>query len=154
MSSCYVSPCLLFLLPVLSRPCRDFPFIEDWEFFQLENINQPPEKMVMGRKIQSLSLSHVLVAMLAFSHLAVALAAQKHLRFGPNGKFKILQVADMHFGDGKVTPCLNVLPTQMHTCSDVNTTVFIDRMIRAEKPDLIVFTGTLLLLLHLLNFVS
>lgn len=108
----------------------------------------------MGRKIQSLSLSHVLVAMLAFSHLAVALAAQKHLRFGPNGKFKILQVADMHFGDGKVTPCLNVLPTQMHTCSDVNTTVFIDRMIRAEKPDLIVFTGTLLLLLHLLNFVS
>ncbi|XP_050236496.1 probable inactive purple acid phosphatase 29 isoform X2 [Mercurialis annua] len=47
----------------------------------------------------------------------------------------------MHFADGKTTPCLDVYPAQMPTCSDLNTTAFIRRMIRAENPDLIVFTG-------------
>ncbi|XP_062091245.1 probable inactive purple acid phosphatase 29 [Humulus lupulus] len=66
---------------------------------------------------------------------------QKKLRFGSNGEFKILQVADMHFGDGKSTPCLDVLPRQEKGCSDLNTSAFIHRMILAEKPNLIVFTG-------------
>ncbi|KAL8154864.1 hypothetical protein AgCh_000276 [Apium graveolens] len=63
------------------------------------------------------------------------------LRFNKHGEFKILQVADMHFADGKKTLCEDVLPQQMKTCSDLNTTAFIRRMIIAEKPDLIVFTG-------------
>lgn len=63
------------------------------------------------------------------------------LRFGQNGEFKILQVADMHYANGKSTPCLNVLPSQNFSCSDLNTTVFINRMIQAERPNLIVFTG-------------
>lgn len=65
----------------------------------------------------------------------------KRLRFGENGEFKILQVADMHYADGKATPCENVLPAQFASCSDLNTTAFIRRLILAEKPDLIVFTG-------------
>ncbi|KAL4369922.1 hypothetical protein AHAS_Ahas06G0014200 [Arachis hypogaea] len=67
--------------------------------------------------------------------------ADKKLRFGKNGEFKILQVADMHFADGKKTRCLDVLPSQYRSCTDLNTTSFIQRMILAEKPDLIVFTG-------------
>ncbi|KAH0746651.1 hypothetical protein KY285_008308 [Solanum tuberosum] len=64
------------------------------------------------------------------------------LRFdGKNGEFRILQVADMHYGDGKTTPCEDVLPQQMSSCSDLNTTDYIFRMIHAEKPHLIVFTG-------------
>ncbi|XP_042489673.1 probable inactive purple acid phosphatase 29 isoform X2 [Macadamia integrifolia] len=63
------------------------------------------------------------------------------LRFGRNGEFKILQVADMHYANGKATPCVDVLPNQFSGCSDLNTTAFIERMIRAENPDLIVFTG-------------
>eukprot|EP00262_Sarcandra_glabra_P022223 TRINITY_DN977_c0_g1_i1.p1 TRINITY_DN977_c0_g1~~TRINITY_DN977_c0_g1_i1.p1 ORF type:complete len:404 (-),score=24.47 TRINITY_DN977_c0_g1_i1:307-1518(-) len=63
------------------------------------------------------------------------------LRFGGSGKFKILQVADMHYADGKMTDCLDVLPGEVAGCSDLNTTAFIERMIQAEKPDLIVFTG-------------
>lgn len=66
---------------------------------------------------------------------------QHQLRFGKNGEFKILQVADMHFADGKSTPCEDVLPSQFHSCSDLNTSAFLNRMIIAEKPDLIVFTG-------------
>ncbi|XVF72899.1 hypothetical protein PTKIN_Ptkin12aG0157800 [Pterospermum kingtungense] len=62
-------------------------------------------------------------------------------RFDRNGQFKILQVADMHYADGKTTPCLDVLPSQVHGCSDLNTSVFIQRMIEAEKPNFIVFTG-------------
>uniref|UniRef100_A0A2P2JRS4 Calcineurin-like phosphoesterase family protein n=1 Tax=Rhizophora mucronata TaxID=61149 RepID=A0A2P2JRS4_RHIMU len=78
---------------------------------------------------------------------------QQKLRFGENGELKIVQVADMHYADGKSTPCLDVFPSQMATCSDLNTTAFVQRIIRAENPHLIVFTGTLhLLLLVLLWF--
>ncbi|XP_031495888.1 probable inactive purple acid phosphatase 29 [Nymphaea colorata] len=69
------------------------------------------------------------------------LSAASALRFSKKGEFKILQVADMHYADGKTTACLDVLPEQVAGCSDLNTTAFIQRMIRAEKPDLIVFTG-------------
>ena len=71
---------------------------------------------------------------------------QRRLRFGKNGELKILQVADMHFADGKTTPCLDVFKSQLATCSDLNTSAFIHRMILAEKPHLIVFTGIPLLL--------
>ncbi|KAM1069068.1 hypothetical protein ACFX15_000954 [Malus domestica] len=47
----------------------------------------------------------------------------------------------MHYADGKTTPCLDVLPSQFPTCSDLNTIAFVLRMIEAEKPNLIVFTG-------------
>ncbi|XP_027349766.1 probable inactive purple acid phosphatase 29 [Abrus precatorius] len=70
-----------------------------------------------------------------------AKAAQQKLRFGKNGELKILQVADMHYADGKTTHCLDVLPSQYTSCSDLNTTAFIQRMILAENPNLIVFTG-------------
>ncbi|XP_061359218.1 probable inactive purple acid phosphatase 29 [Gastrolobium bilobum] len=69
------------------------------------------------------------------------ISAPQKLRFGGNGEFKILQVADMHYADGKTTRCLDVLPSQYASCSDINTTAFIQRMILAENPDLIVFTG-------------
>ncbi|KAI3918474.1 hypothetical protein MKX01_041794 [Papaver californicum] len=45
----------------------------------------------------------------------------------------------MHYADGITTPCEDVL--EMKGCSDLNTTAFINRMIKAEKPDPIVFTG-------------
>ncbi|OVA19956.1 Phosphoesterase domain [Macleaya cordata] len=47
----------------------------------------------------------------------------------------------MHYADGKASPCLNVLPNQFKGCSDLNTSAFINRMIQAEKPNLIVFTA-------------
>ncbi|KAK5812399.1 hypothetical protein PVK06_027828 [Gossypium arboreum] len=50
-------------------------------------------------------------------------------------------MADMHYADGKTTPCLNMLPSQVHGCSALNTSLFIQCMIEAEKPNLIVFTG-------------
>ncbi|KAF8033045.1 hypothetical protein BT93_D1818 [Corymbia citriodora subsp. variegata] len=80
---------------------------------------------------------------LCLSSLAVATeeTKQKQLRFRENGEFKILQVADMHYADGKTTPCRDVLPSENVSCSDLNTTAFLHRMILAEKPDLIVFTG-------------
>ncbi|KAK1297133.1 putative inactive purple acid phosphatase 29 [Acorus calamus] len=63
------------------------------------------------------------------------------LRFGRSGEFKILQVADMHYANGESTPCEDVLPDQFRGCSDLNTSAFLRRMIRAERPDLVVFTG-------------
>lgn len=89
----------------------------------------------------------VALVWMAFLLCSVAVAALGHrhgLRFnGKSGEFRILQVADMHYADGKRTPCEDVFPQQMASCSDLNTTAFIRRVIRAEKPDLIVFTGTI-----------
>ncbi|KAF8015123.1 hypothetical protein BT93_H0808 [Corymbia citriodora subsp. variegata] len=90
-----------------------------------------------------LSVAAAAAAVLCLSSLACATgdAGNKQLRFRENGEFKILQVADMHYADGKTTPCEDVLPSQAAGCSDLNTTAFIQRMIQAEKPDLVVFTG-------------
>ncbi|MQL90975.1 hypothetical protein Taro_023578 [Colocasia esculenta] len=71
----------------------------------------------------------------------VKTAAHLPLRFRPDGTFKILQVADMHYGEGWTTRCKDVLPSQFAGCSDLNTTRFLRRMIGAEEPDLIVFSG-------------
>ncbi|CDP11011.1 unnamed protein product [Coffea canephora] len=84
--------------------------------------------------------SFILVLLLTIL-CTVPVHASKQLRFNKNGEFRILQVADMHYANGKTTPCLDVLPQQVASCSDTNTTAFIRRLIFAEKPDLIVFTG-------------
>ncbi|XP_062178828.1 probable inactive purple acid phosphatase 28 isoform X2 [Phragmites australis] len=64
------------------------------------------------------------------------------LRFRHDGAFKIIQVADMHFGNGAATRCRDVGPDGGGArCSDLNTTRFLRRVIEAERPDLIAFTG-------------
>ncbi|TYI85624.1 hypothetical protein E1A91_D04G009100v1 [Gossypium mustelinum] len=68
------------------------------------------------------------------------------LRFRHDGTFKILQVADMHFGSGLLSRCRDVLPSHFHYCSDLNTTRFLKTMIQLEKPDFVAFTGS-----HLAN---
>ncbi|XP_022863537.1 probable inactive purple acid phosphatase 29 isoform X5 [Olea europaea var. sylvestris] len=79
---------------------------------------------------------------LAFCWLVECDDRRQPLRFGgKTGEFRILQVADMHYADGWKTPCEDVFPQQMPSCSDLNTTAFIRRLILAERPDLIVFTG-------------
>ncbi|RCV22726.1 hypothetical protein SEVIR_4G256500v4 [Setaria viridis] len=72
----------------------------------------------------------------------VKAAAPLPLRFRHDGAFKILQVADMHFGNGAATRCRDVSPDGGGArCSDLNTTWFLRRVIEAERPDLIAFTG-------------
>ncbi|XP_061964355.1 probable inactive purple acid phosphatase 28 [Populus nigra] len=63
------------------------------------------------------------------------------LRFNSDGTFKILQVADMHYGTGMLTRCRDVLASEFDYCSDLNTTRFLKRIIQSEKPDFIAFTG-------------
>ncbi|KAF7806682.1 putative inactive purple acid phosphatase 28 isoform X1 [Senna tora] len=63
------------------------------------------------------------------------------LRFRSDGTFKILQVADMHYGSGIITSCRDVMESEFKYCSDLNTTRFLKRMIQAESPDFIAFTG-------------
>jgi hypothetical protein len=48
----------------------------------------------------------------------------------------------MHFGNGAATRCRDVTPEVGGAlCSDLNTTRFLRRLIEAERPDLIAFTG-------------
>jgi hypothetical protein len=69
-------------------------------------------------------------------------AAAHRLRFRRgSGTFKVVQVADMHYADGRSTGCEDVLPSQVAGCTDLNTTAFLYRVFRAEDPDLVVFTG-------------
>lgn len=51
----------------------------------------------------------------------------------------------MHYGNGVTTRCRDVLAAEFDYCSDLNTTQFLKRMIEAEKPDFIAFTGILLI---------
>lgn len=48
----------------------------------------------------------------------------------------------MHFGNGQVTRCRDVLPSEFGGCSDLNTTRFLRRLIEEERPDFVAFTGT------------
>ena len=51
----------------------------------------------------------------------------------------------MHFGNGAATRCRDVAPDAGGArCSDLNTTRFLRRVIEAERPDLIAFTGAAL----------
>ncbi|CAH8387002.1 unnamed protein product [Eruca vesicaria subsp. sativa] len=93
---------------------------------------------------KTLAIFNVLCVSLICLSLYVAPAdayGRKQLRFNANGRFKILQVSDMHYGNGKETKCSNVPPEEFPYCSDLNTTSFIQRTIASEKPDLIVFSG-------------
>ncbi|XP_027368375.1 probable inactive purple acid phosphatase 28 isoform X2 [Abrus precatorius] len=65
------------------------------------------------------------------------------LRFRSDGTFKILQVADMHYGSGSITRCRDVLASEFEFCSDLNTTRFLKRIIQAENPDFIAFTDNI-----------
>ncbi|KAL9398586.1 hypothetical protein Peur_007547 [Populus x canadensis] len=80
---------------------------------------------------------------LLIGHHPLHLKKSPHLplRFSSDGTFKILQVADMHYGTGVLTSCKDVLASEFHYCSDLNTTHFLKRIIEAEKPDFIAFTG-------------
>ncbi|XP_078438087.1 purple acid phosphatase 28 [Wolffia australiana] len=71
----------------------------------------------------------------------VKIPADLPLRFRPDGTFKILQVADLHYGTGEGTRCRDVAAGEWASCSDANSTGFLARAIRAERPDLVVFTG-------------
>ncbi|KDO61952.1 hypothetical protein CISIN_1g0153621mg [Citrus sinensis] len=83
--------------------------------------------------LQKLQISHDKIHLKKYPDLP--------LRFRYDGTFKILQVADMHYGMGKVTRCRDVTATEFKYCSDLNTTRFLKRIIEAEKPDFIAFTG-------------
>ena len=54
----------------------------------------------------------------------------------------MVKVADLHYGNGAVTRCRDVLESEFKYCSDLNSTHFLKTMLEAEKPDFIAFTGT------------
>jgi hypothetical protein len=64
-------------------------------------------------------------------------------RIGDNGKFKILQVADLHLSTG-FGECRHAIPDDYNggKCdADPRTLEFIGKMLDEEKPDLVVLTG-------------
>jgi hypothetical protein len=120
--------------------------------------------MSYGGSITGLLLPLLLLSALQSPPSCTIALPDLTLRFNANGQFKILQVptrsvslhpsffllnqtfctyqvADQHYANGAASACLDVLPSELDGCSDLNTTAFIDRVIAAEKPDLIVFSG-------------
>lgn len=64
---------------------------------------------------------------LSFLFVAESIQAQHKLKFNPDGKFKIVQITDMH---------ISLKKGQSEVCYEL-----IEEAIRTEKPDLIIFTG-------------
>ncbi|KAK3838377.1 MAG: Metallo-dependent phosphatase-like protein [Linnemannia elongata] len=61
------------------------------------------------------------------------------LKFKDDGSFKIVQFADIHMATGPHT-CYNA-PSSMTCTGDINTSEMMERVLEAERPDLVVFTG-------------
>lgn len=64
------------------------------------------------------------------------------LKVNGNGKFKILQVADLHFSTGEGV-CLNPEPSStLKDCkADPRTLKFLNKVLDIERPDFVVLTG-------------
>ncbi|KAF9922102.1 purple acid phosphatase [Linnemannia zychae] len=61
------------------------------------------------------------------------------LKFKNDGSFKIVQFADIHMATGPHS-CYNA-PSTMACIGDINTSEMMERVLEAERPDLVVFTG-------------
>lgn len=61
------------------------------------------------------------------------------LKFRPDGTFTILQVADMHVGNGASDPCMDY--TDQRSCNGTSTLDLVERAISNIIPDFVVFTG-------------
>ncbi|KAL6942214.1 hypothetical protein ACO0QE_003382 [Hanseniaspora vineae] len=65
----------------------------------------------------------------------------KRLTLDANGKFKIMQIADLHFSVGSGL-CRDQFPVvDKHCEADKETLEFLNIVLDREKPDLVVFTG-------------
>lgn len=83
-----------------------------------------------------------LLCMSAFLYYPEFITQNQTLPFHSNGNFKILQVADVHFGNGKTDKCKDLTETeQQFACNSYNSTSFIEEIYNLEKPDLVVYTG-------------
>ncbi|KAB5575644.1 Metallo-dependent phosphatase-like protein [Coniochaeta sp. 2T2.1] len=61
-------------------------------------------------------------------------------RIGDNGRFKIMQLADLHLSTG-VGKCRDALPNGAKCEADPRTLDFVTRVLEEEKPDLVVLSG-------------
>ncbi|KAL6939593.1 hypothetical protein ACO0RG_003436 [Hanseniaspora osmophila] len=67
--------------------------------------------------------------------------ASKRLTLDANGRFKIMQIADLHFSVGSGV-CRDQFPVVDKNCEADNETLnFLNIVLDQEKPDLVVFTG-------------
>ncbi|KAJ6171172.1 hypothetical protein N7470_000239 [Penicillium chermesinum] len=65
-------------------------------------------------------------------------------RINDNGKFKVMQLADIHLSTG-LGVCRDPVPAEIvpgHRCeADPRTLDFIERLLDEEKPDMVIFSG-------------
>ena len=61
-------------------------------------------------------------------------------RIRQNGKFKIMQAADLHLATG-FGKCRDALPAGEPCDADLRTMAFVEKLLDEEKPDLIVLSG-------------
>ena len=64
----------------------------------------------------------------------------QRLQVTNEGKFKIVQLADLHLGVGE-SECLDEFPKHEACKADPKTKIFIEQVLDNEKPQLVVFSG-------------
>ncbi|KAF9960729.1 purple acid phosphatase [Mortierella alpina] len=78
-------------------------------------------------------------AQVVYRNGARSLPKAPKLRFKRDGSFKIVQFADIHMATGPHS--CHQAPDSMSCTGDVNTLEMMERMLDAERPDLVVFSG-------------
>jgi predicted MPP superfamily phosphohydrolase len=87
-------------------------------------------------------LSVIIVLFIYYAPLIFIHSYIPKLTLSTSGSFKILQVADIHFGNGETDKCVDINLTKYpYSCSSLNSTQFIKSIVDIENPDLIIYTG-------------
>lgn len=60
--------------------------------------------------------------------------------FKPDGTFKIMQLADLHYSVGP-EPCRDIEAVAQKTCKTNSTQAMFEKWLDLEKPDMVVFSG-------------
>ena len=66
--------------------------------------------------------------------------AKPQPRIGHDGRFKIVQVSDMHLATG-LGICRDEFPATDHCEADIRTLEFVSEVLDTEKPDLVILSG-------------
>lgn len=114
--------------------------------FGMDAVDLQPQWALMWSSLQLNAQPKVPVARLSILHSRAKLRpdTQVALRVREDGKFKIVQISDMHMVTS-VGVCKDAIDTHrkslLESEAEPRTVDFIRRILDVEKPDLVIFTG-------------
>ncbi|CDO95951.1 unnamed protein product [Kluyveromyces dobzhanskii CBS 2104] len=119
---------------------EDTRFLSDLSLLFGEDATEPRSDWELNRKLVVSDVRFPSYITASFWNNEVRSPKLPSLTLNEQQKFKIVQLADLHFSVGKGT-CRDEFPAHGTCEADPKTLQFIDQVLDIEKPQLVVFTG-------------